>query len=79
MKKKFDGWLMGNLIVPLTFGSTSCNMIPIPVRRMEAMYFAVVNSYFELQVLRRGFNGCSLYLYLYILYLVYLFIFESCM
>lgn len=43
---------------------------------MEAMYFVVVNSYLELQFLRRRFNGCSLYLYLYILYPVSLFIFE---
>lgn len=35
------------------------------------MYFVIVNTYFALQILCRGFNGRSLYLYLYILYLVY--------
>lgn len=54
-------------------------MNPIPFRRMEAMYFVVVNSYFALQILRRGFNGRSLYLYLYICTSYILFIFEACM
>lgn len=78
MNRKSVGWLHVNLIAPLAFGRRVV-YDPDSVAegwRLCTLYF--VNTYFELQFLRRGFNGYSLYLYLSILYLVYLFIFESC-